>query len=139
MTLVVMVVVIVFMAAAFLVASLFGPFPSFLAQVFGEKSVCPSSQTNPINTKEPITSASTKRQPSTIQSTAPSSNTRLVEANMKASIGINAAPFCNALRPVAAAAYEHELLAAPKNVASPIVRRLVFPKASLICSLETKT
>ena len=138
MTLVVMVVVIVFMAAAFLVASLFGPFPSFLAQVFGKISL-PSSQTNPINTKEPITSASTKRQPSTIQSTAPSSNTRLVEANMKASIGINAAPFCNALRPVAAAAYEHELLAAPKNVASPIVRRLVFPKASLICSLETKT
>ena len=52
---------------------------------------------------------------------------------------MNAAPFCNALRPVAAAAYEHELLAAPKKVASPIVRRLVFPKASLICSLETKT
>ena len=52
--------------------------------------------------------ATRKRQPIKSQSTAPSSTTRFVEANMKASDGIKAAPCRKALRAAAVAAYEHE-------------------------------
>ena len=86
-----------------------------------------------------MNSASTKRQPIRSQSTAQSSMTRLVEANMNASAGSSAAPCVNALRAAAVAAYEHELLAAPKPVASAIERRFARPKSRAIRSLETNT
>ena len=92
-----------------------------------------------MSTNEPITSASTKRQPSSSQSTAPNSTTRLVDANMKASEGIKAAPCAKALRAAAVAAYEQELLAAPKPVASVIERRSVRPKSADIFAFETNT
>ena len=87
----------------------------------------------------PKPSASTKRQPRKIQRTKPSSSTRLVEANMNASAGTSAAPFLKTVRAVATAAYEHDELTAPRKVAHPTERRLVFPNCLVTLSLRTKT
>ena len=48
----------------------------------------------------------------------PSSMTRLVEANMKATAAMKWAPFRTSARAAASAANEHEDEAAPKTVAS---------------------
>src|SRR5438132_1098679 len=73
------------------------------------------------------------------QSTAPSSITNLVEANINARAGMSAAPCCIALRAAATAAYEQELLAAPKPVANETDFKFVWANSRLICSLPTKT
>ena len=62
-------------------------------------------------------------QPISTQSTSPSSQTRLVEANWKASIEAALAPFWNRLLPIAIAAYEHDEDAAPSPVALAIGAR----------------
>ncbi len=54
------------------------------------------------------------------QRTSPSSHTRLVEANWKASALAALAPFWNSDLPIATAAYEHDDDAAPRPVAQPI-------------------
>src|SRR5438552_19042915 len=64
----------------------------------------------------PTYSASVNCQPSRIQSTSPSSHTRLVEANWKASAEAAEAPFWNSDLAMAIAAYEHDDEAAPRPV-----------------------
>jgi hypothetical protein len=56
-------------------------------------------------------------QPSSTHSTSPSSQTRFVDANWKASAETALAPFWNRLFAIAIAAYEHEDEAAPSAVA----------------------
>ncbi len=56
-------------------------------------------------------------QPSSTHSTSPSSHTRFVDANWKASADAALAPFWNRLLAIAIAAYEHEDEAAPSAVA----------------------
>ncbi len=58
----------------------------------------------PISTNAPTVSASTNRQPIKSHNTKPNSKTRLVDANMNASVGTRAAPFLNAARAAATAA-----------------------------------
>src|SRR3954471_22011559 len=97
------------------------------------------NQSSAIRTKAPATLAARNSQPNKIQRTMPSSATRLVDANMKASASVRVAPWRKAERAAAVAAYEQELLAAPKMVARLIVFRLVRPKARAIRSLLSKT
>src|SRR5438270_12235459 len=94
---------------------------------------------NIISTSAPKISASTNCHHIKTQSTAPSAITKLVEANINARAGMRAAPCCAALRAAATAAYEQELLAAPKPVASETDFKFVWPNARLICSLLAKT
>src|SRR5204863_1433192 len=65
----------------------------------------------------PTYSASVNCQPISTQRTSPSSQTRFVEANWKASADAAPAPFWNSDLAIATAAYEHELDAAPSAVA----------------------
>src|SRR2546430_2886771 len=71
-----------------------------------------------IITSPPTYSASVNCQPIRTHSTRPSSHTRFVEANWNASVVAAEAPFWNRLLAIAIAAYEHELEAAPRPVAS---------------------
>src|SRR3989442_4905429 len=70
-----------------------------------------------IRTMPPTNSASVNRQPSSTQRTSPSSQTRLVEANWKASAVAADAPFWNKDLAIAIAAYEQDEEAAPSTVA----------------------
>ena len=70
-----------------------------------------------IRTIPPTNSASANCQPIRTQSTRPSSQTRLVEANWKASAAAAEAPFWNSDLAIAIAAYEHDDDAAPRAVA----------------------
>jgi hypothetical protein len=63
-------------------------------------------------------SASVNCQPISTHRTRPSSHTRLVEANWKASAVAADAPFWNRLLAIAMAAYEQELDAAPSAPAN---------------------
>jgi hypothetical protein len=71
-------------------------------------------------TTPPTYSASANCQPIRIQSTSPSSHTRLVEANWKARAAAAEAPRANSERAIAIAAYEHDDEAAPRAVARTI-------------------
>src|SRR3954454_5610857 len=65
-------------------------------------------------------SASVNCQPISTHSTSPSSQTRLVEANWKASDAAADAPFWKSDFAIAIAAYEQDDEAAPRPVAQPI-------------------
>ena len=69
--------------------------------------------------------------------TIPSSMTRFVEENRNARLGTSAAPFLNRVLLIAAAAYEHDELAAPNPVASAISRTPSRPSARCIRAFET--
>ena len=73
-----------------------------------------------IITTPPTYSARVNCQPISTQSTSPSSQTRLVEANWKLSAVTAEAPFWNSDLAIAIAAYEQDELAAPSPVASVI-------------------
>ncbi len=77
-----------------------------------------STAISTIITSPPRYSASVNCHPSRIQSTSPSSHTRFVEANWKASAEAAEAPFWNRLLAIATAAYEHDEEAAPRPVAT---------------------
>src|SRR3954466_7547716 len=66
----------------------------------------------------PKNSARVNCQPISTHRTRPSSQTRLVEANWKASAVAAEAPFWNRLLAIAIAAYEHDEEAAPSALAS---------------------
>ena len=68
-------------------------------------------------TRPPRYSATVNCQPISTQRTTPSSQTRLVEANWKASALAAVAPLTNSERAIATAAYEHDDDAAPSPVA----------------------
>jgi len=68
----------------------------------------------------PRYSATVNCQPSRTHKTSPSSQTRLVEANWKASADAAEAPFENSDLAIAIAAYEHEDDAAPRPLAHAI-------------------
>src|SRR5437764_14592570 len=87
---------------------------------------------NRISISVPKTSANTNCHPIKTQSTAPSSIIKLVEANINARAGMSAAPCCIALRAAATAAYEQELLAAPKPVANETDFNFSWPKAAAL-------
>jgi hypothetical protein len=70
-----------------------------------------------ISTMPPANSASVNRQPRSTQRTRPSSQTRFVEANWKASADAAEAPFSKRDFAIATAAYEHDEDAAPSTVA----------------------
>src|SRR5262245_25349971 len=71
----------------------------------------------PIISTPPTYSPTANSQPIRIVSTSPSSHTRFVEANWKASAETADAPRANSERAIAIAAYEHEEEAAPSPVA----------------------
>src|ERR1700674_5805544 len=73
-----------------------------------------------MSTAPPTNSASVKRQPSRIQRTSPSSQTRFVDANWNASADAADAPFSKRDFAIATAAYEQEDEAAPRAVARVI-------------------
>src|ERR1700744_741844 len=73
-----------------------------------------------IITTPPRYSATVNCQPMRIHSTRPSSHTRLVEANWKASALTAEAPLTNKERAIATAAYEHDDEAAPSTVAREV-------------------
>src|SRR4051794_306348 len=74
----------------------------------------------PIRTMPPKNSASVNCHPISTQRTSPSSQTRLVEANWKASAVTAEAPFWKSDLAIAIAAYEQEEEAAPSPVALAI-------------------
>src|SRR5437763_12327061 len=114
------------------------PIGGFVFRVLGKNKGINNHMTR-ISVSAPKTSANTNCHPIKTQSTAPSSITKLVEANISVRAGMSAAPCCIALRAAATAAYEQELLAAPKPVANETDFKFVWPNARLICSLPTKT
>jgi len=75
-----------------------------------------------IKTRPPIHSAAVNCQPISTHRMTPSSSTRFVEENKNARLGTSAAPFLKSVLLIAAAAYEHDELAAPNPVASAISR-----------------
>jgi hypothetical protein len=77
-----------------------------------------------IITIPPRYSASVNCHPMSSQSTRPSSHTRFVEANWKASAVAADAPFWKSDLAMATAAYEHDDDAAPSPVASATGRAL---------------
>src|SRR3954447_24228379 len=77
-----------------------------------------SAHIRPIITSPPTNSASVNCQPISTQSTSPSSQTRLVDANWKASADAAEAPFWNSDLAMASAAYEQEEEAPPSPVPS---------------------
>src|SRR5947209_18348432 len=91
-----------------------------------------------ITTIPPTNSASVNCHPIRTQSTIPSSNTRLVEANWNASAEAAEAPFWNSDLAIAIAAYEHEDDAAPSPVASATGRGPDPPSARWIRSRGTQ-
>jgi len=91
-----------------------------------------------ISTSPPIHSAAANCQPISRYRMMPSSSTRLVEEKRNARLGISPAPFLKSVLLIAAAAYEHDELAAPKPVASAISRMPSRPSTRCIRSLETR-
>src|SRR5579884_2106334 len=90
-----------------------------------------------ISTRPPANSARVNCQPISTHSTIPSSNTRFVEANWKASAEAAEAPLANSDLAIAIAAYEHEDEAAPRPVASATGRTPAPPSARSIRCLGT--
>jgi len=84
-----------------------------------------------------MNSASVNCQPISSQSTIPSSKTRFVEANWKASVDAAEAPFWKSDFAIAIAAYEHEDDAAPSPVARAVEPRPWPLKLRSIRSLGT--
>src|SRR4051812_10625798 len=80
-------------------------------------NTCNTIAISAIITIPPTNSATANCQPSSTHSTSPSSHTRLVDANWKASAVDADAPFWNSDLAMAIAAYEQELDAAPSAVA----------------------
>ena len=84
-----------------------------------------------ISTRPPIHSAAVNCQPISSHRMMPSSITRFVDENRNARLGTSAAPFLKSVLLIAAAAYEHDELAAPKPVASAISRTPSRPSSAL--------
>ncbi len=90
-----------------------------------------------IITTPPRYSATVNCQPTRIHSTRPSSHTRLVEANWKASALAAEAPLTNSERAMATAAYEHDDDAAPRPVARAVAPTPAPPSVFSIRSRGT--
>src|ERR1700722_2773512 len=88
-------------------------------------------------TMPPTHSAAANCHAISTQSTTPSSITRFVDENRKASDGMRAAPFSNSVLVTAAEAYKHDELAAPNAVAIAISRGPSRPSSWRIRALET--
>ena len=108
----------------------------------GEMNTRRTSDMSTIRTAPPTNSASVNCQPSRTHRTSPSSHTRLVEANWKASITAADAPLANSERPMAMAAYEHEDEAAPSSAATltglaplPARRRSMRSRGTQACTM----
>jgi hypothetical protein len=86
----------------------------------------------------PTNSASVNCQPISTQRTRPSSQTRFVEANWKASAVIAEAPLAKSERAIAIAAYEQEDEAAPSPVAFAIGAKPVPDSAPSIRARGTQ-
>src|SRR5919206_596547 len=84
----------------------------------GETNSRSASPIRTTTTPPPMYSASVNCHPISTQSTSPSSQTRLVEANWKTSADAADAPFWKSVFPIATAAYEQDDEAAPSPVAS---------------------
>ena len=90
-----------------------------------------------IMTSPPTYSATVNCHPISTHGTTPSSHTRFVEANWKASALAALAPLVNSDFAIATAAYEHDEDAAPRPVAQAIGRGLPPPSVCWIRSRGT--